>query len=234
MKNEERSEIILDALGLLDDEMLEEVGKLRDSIVLIDDKKVNAVIGKAGRETERKAPPYAWRKWAALAASVCLLIAAGGLWQNPSLGEGDMNNMQDNIESTPEGELSGNVSQFPEFSEGENATTGMEDLFPSSAIASVSYLKDGSMEKTEILPEETEVFEKFLSVMEEGKRVTREEALDNPVSVYHLYVNLENGYLLQFKLLGNGYVYYSGKTEIYVRISTRVYDAVVAVLEGGN
>ena len=61
MKEENRSEIIHDALNLLDDEMIEEVDKLRGGVLM-----------------EKK--PRSWRKWVALAASICLLIVAFDVW----------------------------------------------------------------------------------------------------------------------------------------------------------
>lgn len=62
MKQENKSEIIHDALNLLDDEMIEEVEKLRGGEPLV----------------QKELRP--WRKWAALAASVCLFIVVGGIW----------------------------------------------------------------------------------------------------------------------------------------------------------
>lgn len=62
MRQENKSEIIHDALNLLDDEMIEEVEKLRGGEPLV----------------QKELRP--WRKWAALAASVCLFIVVGGIW----------------------------------------------------------------------------------------------------------------------------------------------------------
>jgi len=64
MREEKRSELIHDALNFLDEEMIEDVDELRGSVV------------------EREAPKkrYSWRKWTALAASVCVLIIVGAVW----------------------------------------------------------------------------------------------------------------------------------------------------------
>lgn len=66
MREEKRSEIIHDALNMLDDEMIEEVEKLRGGIV---------AEKKSTTEIQKEIRP--WRKWVAIAASVCIVILAG-------------------------------------------------------------------------------------------------------------------------------------------------------------
>lgn len=86
MKQENRSEIIHEALNMLDDEMIEEVEKLRGEVVLdkaakptIEHKKENMYdVDASNSEAQKEFRP--WRKWGALAASVCVLILAGGIW----------------------------------------------------------------------------------------------------------------------------------------------------------
>ncbi len=87
MRVEERSELIHDALNFLDDEMIEEVANLR-----------------AGVEIQQSRP-RPWRKWIALAASICLLVVIGGVWQGiqGELEEGNTNDI--NMESAPESNL---------------------------------------------------------------------------------------------------------------------------------
>ena len=70
MREENRSEIIQDALNFLDDALIEEVEELRGGVV----------------EKERPKKSYSWKKWTALAASVCVLIIAGTLWNGLNKG----------------------------------------------------------------------------------------------------------------------------------------------------
>lgn len=60
---EDRSEIIHDALDYLDDDLIEEVDDLRSGVM---------------EEPQKTVHP--WRKWVAVAASVCLIIVIGGVW----------------------------------------------------------------------------------------------------------------------------------------------------------
>ncbi|MBQ2901543.1 MAG: hypothetical protein IJE49_06805 [Agathobacter sp.] len=64
MREENRSEIIHDALNLLDDALIEEVEELRGGVV----------------EKEIPKKIYSWKKWTALAASVCVFFVAGAVW----------------------------------------------------------------------------------------------------------------------------------------------------------
>lgn len=68
-KDENRAEIIHDALNLLEDDLIEEVGKLRGGVV---EEKICASAVK----------PKVWRKWVALAASVAVLIIGFWSWEN--------------------------------------------------------------------------------------------------------------------------------------------------------
>lgn len=88
MKQEKRSEIIHDALNLLDDEMIEEVEKIRGGVVL--DKVMASTTEEESKEEQElfvQQEFCPWRKWVALAASVCVLILAGGVW-NAGISKG--------------------------------------------------------------------------------------------------------------------------------------------------
>lgn len=69
MSNENRSELIHDALNLLDEDMIEDVDRLR---------------GNAAETVEetKKIKKVPWRRWTALAASICVLVIGGWAWQN--------------------------------------------------------------------------------------------------------------------------------------------------------
>lgn len=71
MREEMKSEIIHDAIGFLDDEMIEEVDALRTGVVL------------ETIENDRK-KLVSWRKWGVLAASIAVILIAG----NILMGEG--------------------------------------------------------------------------------------------------------------------------------------------------
>ncbi len=66
MKEGKRSEVIHDALNLLDEELIADVDRLRGD-----------------RENRKKV--YHWGRWAGLAASICILVIAGHVWTNSSL-----------------------------------------------------------------------------------------------------------------------------------------------------
>ena len=72
MREEKRSEIIHDALNFLDDEMIEEVGKLREK------EEQQPMKGNGIQPSRRKLKN--WHKWTSLAACLCVLIIACGLW----------------------------------------------------------------------------------------------------------------------------------------------------------
>lgn len=82
MKEEKRSEIIQDALNFLDDEMIEDVEKLRGCIEKeefeqsSDAKNQKIVQGKGAKRKK------SWRRWTALAASLCVLIAGTWIYEN--------------------------------------------------------------------------------------------------------------------------------------------------------
>lgn len=80
MREENRSEIIQDALGFLDDEMIEEVEKLREKEVQEPVKEI---------EIPQRRRLKNWHKWTGLVACICVLILACGLWngiENDGIG----------------------------------------------------------------------------------------------------------------------------------------------------
>ncbi len=79
MREKKRSEIIQDALEFLDDEMIEEVEKMRGGYLKLDTEESQEITLNI---TEPKKTHYPWRKWTALAASVCLLVAGSWIFGN--------------------------------------------------------------------------------------------------------------------------------------------------------
>lgn len=93
MREENRSEIIHDALNFLDDELIEEVDKLRGGVSVVGVSHEETDLNETGdtmayvqskkNDTSGKMlkQGYSWKKWAALAASICLLVVAGNAWE---------------------------------------------------------------------------------------------------------------------------------------------------------
>lgn len=85
MKQEKRSEIIHEALNMLDDEMIEEVDKLRG---IVKNKELNQRTNdeKLNISVKNILPPNFtgkknWYKWTALAASICVLITGSWIYE---------------------------------------------------------------------------------------------------------------------------------------------------------
>lgn len=91
MREEKYSEIIHDAINFLDDEMIEEVDHLRGGV------SIENISTQPQDENEKiiefaSKKQYAWRKWAALAASICLLVVVGNAWELQKEGAFDTGN----------------------------------------------------------------------------------------------------------------------------------------------
>lgn len=100
MREENRSEIIHDALNLLDEEMIEEVDRLRGGVVEKTNVPVKVVEESQNKEVQKM--PRSWRKWATLAASVCLLILVGGMWHGGIYEEANhFNEEYQDVETAP-------------------------------------------------------------------------------------------------------------------------------------
>lgn len=85
MMEKNRSEIIQDALDLLNEDLIEEADKLRQktegvSLGLTQDVPENVTEKQPRKFTGR------WRRWTALAASICLLVIGSWAWNNLGIG----------------------------------------------------------------------------------------------------------------------------------------------------
>ena len=86
MREKMKSEIMQDALSFLDDEMIKEVEDLREKQEL--------------EKNQNKRQPRFWRRWTGLAASICVLIIAGGVWygiENDGFKEHMNSGMQESL-----------------------------------------------------------------------------------------------------------------------------------------
>lgn len=132
MRNEERSEIIQDALEFLDDEMIEDVEKLRgcaskESIERSSNtENTNIFMGKS-----------LWRKGIALVASICVLITGGWIYETyiySAENNEEIPNMEtDNI--TPnQSQRNEEITDDAEESLNQQNSTSNEIGFPESAV----------------------------------------------------------------------------------------------------
>ena len=71
MREEKRSEIIHDAIGFLDDELIEDVDALRSGVT-------------PSMKEKTPRPMFLKRKWVAIAASICLFFVIGHMWDGTS------------------------------------------------------------------------------------------------------------------------------------------------------
>lgn len=80
MKEENRSEIIHDALNELDDDLIEQVDGLRRKLENAGDEHSSIL---------KTRNFISWKKWTAFAASTCVLVIAGWVWGNAILPDGE-------------------------------------------------------------------------------------------------------------------------------------------------
>lgn len=130
MREEQKSEIIHDAMQFLDDELIEDVDALRSGMnPSKQEKGLRTILLK--------------RKWVAVAASICVIILAGGIWEyssgiKPSLNENAADkiykeNMQEGFFGEPganEGvaeDMEEEENEFFEDCENMNATLDKEE-----------------------------------------------------------------------------------------------------------
>lgn len=78
MKYEKRSELLHDALNFLDEDMINDVEKLRN--------------GDTKSEITPIEKKVSWRRWAALAASVCILISGSIIYRDYLIPKGNTQN----------------------------------------------------------------------------------------------------------------------------------------------
>lgn len=165
MKEEKRSEIIQDALNFLDDEMIEDVEKLRGCIEKeefeqsSDAKNQKIVQGKGAKRKK------SWRRWTALAASLCVLIAGTWIYENYV-------------------KPSDNLSVF-ESSKGDEGSLKQEEIIEKES--------EDSPKQEEALTEGHSIAEAPLYDMTSGNRINQEslEALRSGVVIPKMEVDLK-------------------------------------------
>lgn len=199
MREENRSEIIHDALNFLDDEMIEEVDRLRGGVSV-----ENASTQTQVQDENDKLISFAsenrhpWRKWVALAAGICLVIV-GNVWEasnggNPNTNSNQIHdeNVQDGIEGEPSdlvGNADGSLGQDDDFglsdfdenlSDVNNPTlsdnTPIKEIMNMLSYSAVIYLDKpaadfAEMEKANLPEDVCEIVDKFLDSAQHGKVV---------------------------------------------------------------
>ena len=186
MREENRSEIIHEALNLLDDEMIEEVDRLRGGVVDVVPS-AQKIDSDTTQESSIQREFRPWRKWVALAASVCVLIIVGTLW-NGSMSKGifnqadDMNlNQEENKQEGIDLELnSGTEIMSGEETKDKTEYPGAEYCWAASVYGGENYKVGKS--KVDVMDVSLRLFENNLK-MELGK--DEKNILISPTSVLY-------------------------------------------------
>lgn len=82
MIEKNRSEIIHDALNQLDEDLIEEVNEVRENAVNTTDEQGSSLRDIGSSADKKSQKPFSWRKWTALAASICVLAVVGWVWSD--------------------------------------------------------------------------------------------------------------------------------------------------------
>lgn len=235
MKKEKQSEIFHDALQFLDDEMIEDVEKLRGGVAV------------------KKKTIRSWRKWTALAASVCVLVVAAGAWSSLDQDDIRFNEMASDIETEMQENSDVNESYKENFGmqEGAPGTAGsLTDVVNPEGLDEVELgakndfgnyitikyqIKNIDSEKKRTVSEEDyAVMDKFIEAYKKGDSslVDYDVAWENVEKEAdgHLYFELSDGSTIHFVLLGNGTICYYEIPSVWIDIDKNVYDEVLDVL----
>lgn len=238
MREEKRSEIIHDALSFLDDEMIEEVDELRGS-----GNPVKKTSVKEQKETTVH-KRFPWKRWAVLAASICLVIGISSIWSglNPesnydteSAGENYFNN-SDIGESLP-GEENDNVDTQPETDEKDavndlGTNDGKEVLGSEIELTETVEVYFG--EKL-VSGDALELVWKFIDSYNGGHichvDISPADWAEKEANADgHIYLKYQSGATAHLILLGDGTVCDEQDPSVWVQMDTRIYNSVLAIL----
>lgn len=231
MRKEERSELIHDALNFLDEEMIEEVDALRGSI---NDKKPASGLKKGASKR------FTWKRWAALAASICLLIGINYVWNEYIVESDEYHDMNNDSLSKPESMEQNKEESKENITDSDDYHDEVEDN--SGSINTESEILDGALhgykevyfgEKL-LSGEELELMAKFMEAYENGDicEIEMESAAGMESNADgHLYFKFEDGSVKHLVLLGNGLVYNHDSSD-FVEMDRRIYNIIVEILKG--
>ena len=231
MRKEERSELIHDALNFLDEEMIEDVEELRGNV------------GVAKNITEPKkgatSRVLAWKKWAVLAASVCLILGINYVWNDANVESNEYNDMNEShdkpesMESNKEEnkeENKENITDSEDYNYEIEDGNNIIDNESSNVTGILSGYKEIYFGNRLLSGEDLELIEKFMETYEQGSICDIELSTDMEGNADgHLYFKFEDGSIKHLVLLGNGLVY-NYETSDLIQMDTRIYKIVVEIL----
>lgn len=183
MREEKRSEIIHEALNFLEDEIIEETDKLRGG-VLVDKKTLRIHPEEKGGDVKiiKQKELRPWRKWAAMAASVCLLFLVGGVW-NATIGKEVENLSEDYLtvdkDVEEEKEQDNSVIDIPEAEVMKDSANDQESFKGSESISEESVSADQELFGTGLEGYVTAYYitkEKWSTELEEMESVKEQRA----------------------------------------------------------
>ena len=250
MREDKKSEFIHEALEFLDDELLEEVDALRGGAAGVG----NALSYEIASELETNMPTektgkkrgiYAWRKWAVLAASICLLVVFGGILgrDNSELHDvsGDMNiSPEGNIESDVmenvdvENEQERNDAPQDEYKEQDKE---QDDGFDQEALLEGMSLRNYVAiyhEDKLLAGEALTVMNKFIEAYYNGSNYIGDDVLSENLEKEadaHLYFEMSDGSTWHIVLMGDGLVYDTRTPSNWKEIDKRIYNTVLKMLK---
>lgn len=198
---ENRSEMIHDALNFLDEEMIEEVEKLRGFVEKEElECGLNLEKQMVSIQTAREKKKF-WRRWSTLAASVCVLIAGSWIYGNYIKPADHMENAQasfDDAISNPED------TDMEDAVVGEDVSAREESLKEESdAVEENSISKDGiTDDMTSAMPESVESRNEGVAIPQ--MKVNLRKAKEG---------DLQGDMLGFFILNGNCYIQYEFQTD---------------------
>lgn len=208
---ENRSEIIHDALNFLDEEMIEEVEALRGFVEKEEFKQdSDSEKQRISIQTALQKKKF-WRKWTALAASVCVLIAGSWIYGNYIKPVTHMENAQENFGDTVSN------PEDADMQEGDMENPDMED----AAIGEDVSLRQESLNEESDGVEEHEVPKNELTDNTASAMPESVENKNEGVTIPQMKVNLRKakdgelqGDMLGFFILnGNCYIQYEFQTD---------------------
>lgn len=229
MRIEERSERIHDALSFLDDEMIEEVDELRGEGSAA--KKATASTQEGTRRV------FAWKRWAVLAASICLVLGINYVWNGSNVESNDywddkesLDN-QESMESHKEHNQEDKIDLEDYHDEIEDSS-GVSDAESEILDGFLNGYKEVYFGEKLLSGENLELIAKFTETYENGVICNIDISSDmESVAEGHLYFKYEDGSSKHLILLGNGIVYCKETSEC-VQMDRRIYNLIVEILKG--
>lgn len=239
MREEKKSEIIHDALNFLDDEMIEEVDALRGGFVTTEETMAEETVTEMKKKAVRKGT--AWRKWAALVASITIFILVGKVWSGMNSSAEDMNMGLQNQESI-----------YPDSNLDVEHTDDLADSDEKFQEDSKDYIQNQFMEQKlqnyvevyygdKLLTGELhDMMAKFIESYQNGT-VSIVDVSDSEWNKLwaekvenadgHLYFKLSDGSTTHLVLLGDGTVCDYESQTAWVQMDKRIYNLIVELLK---